>query len=131
MTTPLGTLDVQARAARRVRRRPPARARPTSTVTLDLDGTGAAAIETGIGFYDHLLGSLAHHGLFDLEIAATGDLHVDEHHTVEDVALVLGCGVRRGARRPRGDPALRRQLGADGRVRSRPRSSTSAGGRTP
>lgn len=59
-------------------------------VTLDLDGSGAASIATGIGFYDHLLTSLAHHGLFDLEIAATGDLEVDEHHTVEDVALVLG-----------------------------------------
>ena len=65
----------------------------------------AASIETGIGFYDHLLTSLAHHGLFDLEIAATGDLHVDEHHTVEDVALVLGAalaealGDRAGIRR--------------------------------
>jgi imidazoleglycerol-phosphate dehydratase len=60
------------------------------TVRLDLDGSGAAAIATGVGFYDHLLGSLAHHGLFDLEIQATGDLELDEHHTVEDVALVLG-----------------------------------------
>jgi imidazoleglycerol-phosphate dehydratase len=59
-------------------------------VTLDLDGTGVAAIATGVGFYDHLLGSLAHHGLFDLAIEASGDLEVDEHHTVEDVALVLG-----------------------------------------
>jgi imidazoleglycerol-phosphate dehydratase len=49
------------------------------------------AIETGVGFFDHLLGSLAHHGLFDVEIRATGDLQVDEHHTVEDVALVLGA----------------------------------------
>ncbi len=64
-----------------------------------------ADVSTGIGFYDHLLGSLAHHGLFDLEIRATGDLEVDEHHTVEDVALVLGgafaaaLGDRAGIRR--------------------------------
>jgi imidazoleglycerol-phosphate dehydratase len=61
------------------------------TVTLKLDGSGQSAIETGIGFYDHLLNSFAHHALFDLEIAATGDLVIDEHHTVEDVALVLGA----------------------------------------
>ena len=104
MTTPLGTIDVQAHAARRVRLA--RRTRETDvTVTLDLDGTGTATVATGIGFYDHLLGSLAHHGLFDLEIAATGDLDVDEHHTVEDVALVLGSafdealGDRAGIRR--------------------------------
>jgi imidazoleglycerol-phosphate dehydratase len=60
------------------------------TITLDLDGTGRADISTGIGFFDHLLTSFAHHGLFDLTIDARGDLNVDEHHTVEDVALVLG-----------------------------------------
>ena len=59
-------------------------------LTLRLDGTGAAAVSTGIGFYDHLLTSFAHHGLFDLEITASGDAHVDDHHTVEDVAIVLG-----------------------------------------
>ena len=63
-------------------------------VTLDLDGTGTARVATGVGFYDHLLGSLAHHALFDLEIDATGDLHIDEHHTVEDVALALGQAFR-------------------------------------
>jgi imidazoleglycerol-phosphate dehydratase len=63
------------------------------TVTLKLDGTGKTAIDTGVGFYDHLLGSMAHHALFDLEIAATGDLVIDEHHTVEDVALVLGAAL--------------------------------------
>jgi imidazoleglycerol-phosphate dehydratase len=91
MTTSLGTLDVRARATRRV-----TVARQTRetdiTISLDLDGSGTTSIATGIGFYDHLLGSLAHHGLFDLEIRASGDLHVDEHHTVEDVALVLGAG---------------------------------------
>jgi imidazoleglycerol-phosphate dehydratase len=60
------------------------------SVALNIDGTGAAAISTGVGFFDHLLTSFAHHGLFDIEITASGDLEVDEHHTVEDVALVLG-----------------------------------------
>lgn len=60
------------------------------TLTLDLDGSGFVKIATGVGFWDHLLGSLGHHGLFDLEIKADGDLAVDEHHTVEDVGLVLG-----------------------------------------
>jgi imidazoleglycerol-phosphate dehydratase len=60
------------------------------TITLDLDGVGRADVSTGIGFYDHLLTSFAQHGLFDLTIDARGDLDVDEHHTVEDVALVLG-----------------------------------------
>lgn len=75
------------------------------TVTLDLDGRGEAAIATGVGFYDHLLASLAHHALLDVTIQATGDLGVDEHHTVEDVALVLGqaiaaaLGERTGIRR--------------------------------
>ena len=59
-------------------------------VRVDLDGTGRSDISTGVGFYDHLLTSLAHHSMVDIEIAATGDLHIDEHHTVEDVALVLG-----------------------------------------
>jgi imidazoleglycerol-phosphate dehydratase len=63
------------------------------SVSLDLDGSGRADVATGIGFYDHLLGSLAHHALFDLTIRATGDLEVDEHHTVEDVALVLGSAL--------------------------------------
>jgi imidazoleglycerol-phosphate dehydratase len=104
MTTPLGTLDVLEHEGRRVR--VARRTRETDIgVTLDLDGSGQTSIETGIGFYDHVLGSLAHHGLFDLEIRATGDLHVDEHHTVEDVALVLGAafaealGDRAGIRR--------------------------------
>lgn len=90
MTTPLGELNVGPREGRRV-----TVARTTKetdiTVTLGLDGSGHAAIDTGIGFYDHLLGSLAHHGLFDLAISAEGDLRIDEHHTVEDVALVLGA----------------------------------------
>ena len=104
MTTPLGTLDVRDRTDRAV-----TVARTTRetdiTIRLDLDGTGQASIATGVGFYDHLLTSFAHHGLLDLSIDATGDLEVDEHHTVEDVALVLGAalaealGDRAGIRR--------------------------------
>ncbi len=90
MTGPLGALDVTAREGRRVT--VTRRTRETSvTLTLDVDGSGVADIATGIGFYDHLLGSLAHHGLLDLTVTAEGDLQVDEHHTVEDVALVLGA----------------------------------------
>jgi imidazoleglycerol-phosphate dehydratase len=63
------------------------------TVALRLDGTGEARIETGVGFFDHLLGAMAHHALFDLEVVASGDLEVDEHHTVEDVALVFGAAL--------------------------------------
>jgi imidazoleglycerol-phosphate dehydratase len=63
-------------------------------VTLDLDGSGRADISTGVGFYDHMLGSLARHALFDLTVHAEGDVHVDAHHTVEDVAIVLGEALR-------------------------------------
>jgi imidazoleglycerol-phosphate dehydratase len=104
MTTPLGTINVTEREGRRVRLERQTRETQVSVI-IDLDGSGLADIETGVGFYDHLLGSLAHHGLIDLEIRATGDLHVDEHHTVEDVALVLGAalaealGDRAGIRR--------------------------------
>ncbi|MBA2720320.1 MAG: imidazoleglycerol-phosphate dehydratase HisB [Chloroflexi bacterium] len=92
MTTPLGSLDVVDREGRRVTVRRSTR-ETDITLTVDLDGTGTADIETGVGFFDHLLGSLAHHGLLDLTVRATGDLHVDDHHTVEDVALVLGAAV--------------------------------------
>jgi imidazoleglycerol-phosphate dehydratase len=59
-------------------------------VELDLDGSGHAQVSTGVGFYDHMLTSLARHGLFDLTVQADGDVQVDAHHTVEDVAIVLG-----------------------------------------
>lgn len=104
MTAPLGALEVLTRNGRSVGVRRVTR-ETSIEIALDLDGAGTAAIATGIGFYDHLLGSLAHHGLFDLAIAASGDLEVDEHHTVEDVALVLGAafaealGDRAGIRR--------------------------------
>ena len=59
-------------------------------VRLDLDGTGASTITTGIGFFDHMLESFARHGGFDLDVATTGDLHIDMHHTVEDTGIVIG-----------------------------------------
>ena len=89
MTTAHGDFEVAAREGRRV-----TVARYTretdNALTLALDGTGAADVRSGVGFLDHLLAAFAHHGLFDLAVRATGDLDVDEHHTVEDVALVLG-----------------------------------------
>ena len=59
-------------------------------VCIDLDGSGKADIDTGIGFFDHMLEGFAKHGLFDLTVKAKGDLHVDDHHTVEDTGIVLG-----------------------------------------
>ncbi|MEY2734677.1 MAG: imidazoleglycerol-phosphate dehydratase [Pseudomonadota bacterium] len=63
------------------------------TVRLDLDGTGKAALSTGIGFFDHMLDQIARHGMVDLAIDAKGDLHIDGHHTVEDVGITLGQAV--------------------------------------
>ena len=63
------------------------------TVRVDLDGTGKASLATGIGFFDHMLDQIARHGLIDLDIRATGDLHIDGHHTVEDVGITLGQAV--------------------------------------
>ena len=74
-------------------------------VEVDLDGTGRADVSTGVGFYDHMLGSLARHALLDLTVQTDGDLHIDAHHTVEDTAIVLGdallqaLGDKRGIRR--------------------------------
>src|SRR3954471_18823596 len=59
-------------------------------VAINLDGTGNAQIKTGVGFFDHMLDLLARHSLIDLTVEATGDLHVDAHHTVEDVGIVIG-----------------------------------------
>ncbi len=75
------------------------------SLTLSLDGTGQAEISTGIGFLDHMLTALTRHGLFDLTVHAKGDLHIDFHHTTEDVGIVLGrafaqaLGDKRGIRR--------------------------------
>jgi len=63
------------------------------TVKLNLDGTGQSRIATGIGFFDHMLDQIARHGLIDLDIQAQGDLHIDGHHTVEDVGITLGQAV--------------------------------------
>lgn len=63
-------------------------------VTIDLDGAGQASISTGIPFYDHMLEQLARHGGFNLTVQATGDLHIDTHHTVEDVAICVGEALR-------------------------------------
>ncbi len=72
------------------------------TLTLDLDGTGQVKAETGIGFFDHMLTALARHGLFDLTVAAAGDLHIDAHHTVEDIGIVLGQALRQALGEKRG-----------------------------
>lgn len=63
------------------------------TVRVNLDGTGLARLHTGIGFFDHMLDQIARHGLIDLDIEAKGDLHIDGHHTVEDVGITLGQAV--------------------------------------
>jgi len=75
------------------------------TVKLDLDGAGKAVLSTGIGFFDHMLDQVARHAALDLEIAAHGDLHIDAHHTVEDVGITMGqafaraVGDKKGLRR--------------------------------
>ncbi len=72
------------------------------TLTLSLDGSGKADIATGIGFLDHMLTALARHGLLDLTLRATGDLHIDFHHTTEDVGIVLGQAVAQALGERRG-----------------------------
>ncbi|MDI7863002.1 imidazoleglycerol-phosphate dehydratase HisB [Rhizobiaceae bacterium n13] len=75
------------------------------SVTVNLDGTGASKISTGVGFFDHMLDQLARHSLIDMEIEAKGDLHIDDHHTVEDTGIAIGqalataLGDRRGITR--------------------------------
>jgi imidazoleglycerol-phosphate dehydratase len=94
MTTPARIAEVQRNTAETQIR-----------VRLNLDGTGVAKLATGIGFFDHMLDQIARHGLVDLEIAAQGDLHIDGHHTVEDVGITFGqamaqaVGDKRGLRR--------------------------------
>src|SRR5947208_11874178 len=79
----------------------------TIDLTLDLDGTGRSGISTGVGFFDHMLTLLARHSLIDLTIKATGDLHVDAHHTVEDVGLCFGRALKQAL----GDKAGIRRYG--------------------
>ncbi|WP_299359037.1 imidazoleglycerol-phosphate dehydratase HisB [uncultured Paracoccus sp.] len=97
------------------------------TVTIDLDGTGRFANRTGVGFFDHMLDQLSRHSVIDMEIAATGDLHIDDHHTVEDTGIALGqalaraLGDKRGIRRygschlPMDDTLVRAALDLSGR----------------
>lgn len=75
------------------------------TVSLDLDGTGVSQFNTGLGFLDHMLDQIARHGMMDIEVNAKGDLHIDAHHTVEDIGITLGqafakaIGDKKGIRR--------------------------------
>ena len=72
------------------------------TAKVNLDGTGVASLSTGIGFFDHMLDQIARHGLIDLDIHAAGDLHIDGHHTVEDVGITLGQAVHKAVGDKRG-----------------------------
>ena len=72
------------------------------SVKLDLDGTGSSKLHTGIGFFDHMLDQIARHGLIDLEVQADGDLHIDGHHTVEDIGITIGQAVARALGDKRG-----------------------------
>ena len=94
-------------AVRRAARVERATAESKVVVRLELDGHGKGEVSTGVGFYDHMLTSLAKHALFDLEVSAEGDTHVDAHHTVEDVAIVLGQALREAL----GDKAGIRRFG--------------------
>ena len=97
------------------------------TVEIDLDGTGRYDNRTGVGFFDHMLDQLARHALIDMTVRATGDLHIDDHHTVEDVGIALGqalsaaLGDKRGIRRygrcllPMDDAQVRAALDLSGR----------------
>jgi imidazoleglycerol-phosphate dehydratase len=97
------------------------------TVQINLDGTGAYDNQTGVGFFDHMLDQLSRHALIDMTIRATGDLHIDDHHTVEDVGIALGqaltqaVGDKRGIRRygachlPMDDAQIRAALDLSGR----------------
>jgi imidazoleglycerol-phosphate dehydratase len=97
------------------------------TVDIDLDGTGTYHNETGVGFFDHMLDQLARHALIDMTVSAKGDLHIDDHHTVEDTGIALGqalakaMGDKRGIRRygacllPMDDALVRAALDLSGR----------------
>lgn len=78
------------------------------SITLNLDGDGSGNIETGIGFFDHMLEGFSRHGFFDLDVKVTGDLHVDGHHSVEDAGIVLGTAIKEAL----GDKAGIRRYGS-------------------
>ena len=92
MTTPIATAPL-APLAQRTAEVSRNTAETQITVKLNLDGTDKASLSTGIGFFDHMLDQIARHGLIDLDIQAKGDLHIDGHHTVEDVGITLGQAV--------------------------------------
>jgi imidazoleglycerol-phosphate dehydratase len=71
-------------------------------VEVDLDGSGAATVATGVGFFDHMLDQLARHSLMDMTVSAKGDLHIDDHHTVEDVGIALGQALKQALGDKRG-----------------------------
>ena len=89
MTTPISLTSRTPRTAEVSRNT----AETQITVKINLDGTGKASLSTGIGFFDHMLDQIARHGLIDLDIQAKGDLHIDGHHTVEDVGITFGQAV--------------------------------------
>jgi imidazoleglycerol-phosphate dehydratase len=89
MTTPIAAPALAPRTAEISRNT----AETQITVKLNLDGSGKASLSTGIGFFDHMLDQIARHGLIDLDIQAKGDLHIDGHHTVEDVGITFGQAV--------------------------------------
>ena len=92
-TTPAAVVAAGATAAPRTASVTRNTAETKITARVDLDGTGKAKLSTGIGFFDHMLDQIARHGLIDLEIDCVGDLHIDGHHTVEDVGITLGQAV--------------------------------------
>ena len=84
-------------------------------VTVGLDGAGLSSIESGVGFFNHMLDQLARHGLIDIDLKADGDLHIDDHHTVEDCGIVLGKAVAKSFRRAQRNSPLWRGLRTNGR----------------
>jgi imidazoleglycerol-phosphate dehydratase len=76
------------------------------SVALSVDGTGTGSISTGVGFFDHMLEQLSRHSLIDMEIKAKGDLHIDDHHTVEDTGIAIGQALARALGRPQGHQPL-------------------------
>jgi imidazoleglycerol-phosphate dehydratase len=84
------------------------------SITLNLDGTGQHEISTGVGFLDHMLTAVSVHALFDLQVQATGDLHIDTHHTIEDVGIVLGQALNQAVGDRKGHQPGRPRLRADG-----------------
>ncbi len=72
------------------------------SVLVDLDGTGSSKISTGVGFFDHMLEQLSRHSLIDMQIKADGDLHIDDHHTVEDTGIAIGLAIAKALRDRRG-----------------------------